>query len=97
MLDVLLYGMLELALDIEHGADNPYDPLQVLVDVELARPDGTAQRWPAYYDGQGWMFRYRALQPGEYSARILLNEADAGGFVFHVEPWGHGITPIKSR
>ena len=88
MLDVLLYGMLELALDIEHGADNPYDPLQVLVDVELARPDGTAQRWPAYYDGQGWMFRYRALQPGEYSARILLNEADAGGFVFHVEPSG---------
>jgi hypothetical protein len=86
MYDVLLYGMLELALGLEHDADNPYDPAEIVVDVELARPDGVARTWPAYFDGEAWMFRYRPLLEGEHSGVILLDGEAVGSFVFHVEP-----------
>ncbi len=85
MYDVLLYGLLELALDLDHQAENPWDPDEVVVDVEIARPDGLAQTWPAYHDGEGWRLRYRPTVRGEHSALILLNGEAAGSFVFHVE------------
>lgn len=86
MYDVLLYGMLELALGLEHEVDNPYDPAEIVVDVEVAGPEGESRTWPAYFDGQAWMFRYRPLNQGEHSAVILQDGEAVGSFVFHVEP-----------
>ena len=84
MYDVLLYGMLELALGLEHEVDNPYDPAEIVVDVEVAGPEGESRTWPAYFDGQAWMFRYRPLNQGEHSA-VILQDGEAGvGFPFHV-------------
>jgi len=86
MLDVLLYGMLELSLGLEAPVDNPYDPEELAVDVVVSRPDGSEGSWPAYFDGASWMWRFRPLQTGEHSAEVLLNGEPVDSFVFHVEP-----------
>ena len=86
MLDVLLFGMLELSLGLEAPVNNPYDPEELAVDVVVARPDGSEGSWPAYFDGASWMWRFRPLQTGEHSAEVLLNGERVDSFVFHVEP-----------
>jgi hypothetical protein len=86
MIEVLLYGMLELGLGLELELDNPYDPGEVVVDVAVESPDGSATTWPAYYDGEAWMWRYRPLLEGEHGARVLVNGVEQDSFVFHVEP-----------
>ncbi len=86
MLDVMLYGMLTTSLALDHQADNPYDPEEVAVDVLVSDPEGSERRWPAYWDGEGWAWRYRPQQTGEHVAEVLLNDEPATSFVFHVEP-----------
>ncbi len=86
MLDVLLYSMLEVALDLEREVDNPYDPEQVVVEVVVEPPDGGPYSWPAYYDGEGWRVRLRPTQHGEHSAEVSWNGEPVESFVFHVEP-----------
>jgi len=86
VLEVLLYGMLEVALPLDLAVDNPYDPQEVAVEVEVARPDGSTQSWPAYYDGQGWSWRFRPTQPGEHAATILVDGEDAGSLEFEATP-----------
>lgn len=86
MYDVLLYGMLAVPLDLAPLADNPFDPDEVVVDVVVTAPDGSQRRWPGYWDGQAWAWRYRPLQTGEHEAEVLRNGEVETSFVFHVEP-----------
>jgi len=86
MLDVLLYGMLELSLGLELEVDNPYDPGEVVVDVELTRPDGGVVLHPAYFDGEDWRWRYRPTVEGEHSGLILVDGEAVESLTFHVEP-----------
>jgi hypothetical protein len=89
MIDVLLYGMLELSLGVQAPVDNPYDPAAVVVDVEVLQPNGDSQRWPAYFDGETWRWRHRPTQLGEHSAVLSVDGEDTERFVFHVEPSEH--------
>lgn len=89
MIEALLYAMLELPLDVEVAAENPYDPAQAEVALEVEPPDGAVRSWPAFFDGERWRVRLRPTEVGDYAARVLVGGAPlADEILFHVEPSG---------
>lgn len=86
MIEVLLYALLDLHLDVEVTAENPYDPAQADVALEVTGPDGAVWRWPAFFDGEAWRARLRPTQVGDHAVRVLVGGASQGQVSFHVEP-----------
>ncbi len=73
------YPMIQTSFKLSTVPGNPYDYKQVLVEVNLQKPDGSKINVPAFYDGDNtWMMRYTPLEKGNYSvANVTLNAQSA--------------------
>ncbi len=82
-------GRIDLPVLLAATFDNPYDPDDVALDMEVTRPDGTVDRVPGYFDvpvqwradgtyaGLGrptWRVRYTPTQIGSYQYRMVLRD-----------------------
>lgn len=73
------FPMIQTSFKLSTVPGNPYNYKQVLVEVDLQKPDGSKIDVPAFYNGDNtWMMRYSPLEKGHYSvANVTLNAQSA--------------------
>jgi hypothetical protein len=74
-----LYDKFELNVELEADYDNPYDPAQIDLSMELMSPGGKKWRVNGFYDGTAfaWKARFSPDEAGKWSYR--LRAAGRGG------------------
>ena len=78
----LQYHKVEWDIDLTAEWENPYDPVEVMLDLLITSPDGSEQVQPCFYvSGESggtsfWKARYMPALPGGYEYTFVLT---AGG------------------
>ncbi|MBW2256341.1 MAG: DUF5060 domain-containing protein [Deltaproteobacteria bacterium] len=86
MLQVALYGLLQVPLAVDRVVDNPYDPAQISVEAHITDPDGGTREWPAFYDGEGWLLRYQPQELGLHDVEVQVDGVPVQSFAFRAHP-----------
>jgi len=95
MIEVALYGLLQVPLAVDREVANPYDPAEIAVGAQITDPDGRTWDWPAFYDGEAWLLRYQPQQTGEHHVEVRVDGEAAGSFDFRVHP-GRSHGPLSA-
>jgi hypothetical protein len=86
---VPLYGMLELTVPASKEAQNPYDPVEISVEARLIDPEGVERMHPAFWDGEGWRWRFRPGGIGTWEAIFQENGREIDSISFDVVDEGN--------
>jgi hypothetical protein len=86
MLEVALYGLLQVPLAVDRVVDNPYDPAEITVEAHITAPDGRTADWPAFYDGEAWLLRYQPQQIGPHDVEVSVDGVVTESFAFRAHP-----------
>jgi len=92
-----LYEKFELHLELDADYDNPYNPDEVDLSMELVSPGGKLWRVNGFFDatGYGWKIRFSPDEVGLWSYRVNVTDrsglsAGADGSFEAVESGRHG-------
>lgn len=90
-----LYEKFELSLELAADYDNPYDPAQIDLSMELTSPSGKPWEVNGFYDGMGfnWKVRFSPDETGEWSYR--LRAVDRGGEAASSEGTFEAVPPTN--
>ncbi|MCL5996830.1 MAG: DUF5060 domain-containing protein [Chloroflexi bacterium] len=100
------YDKLELTIDTTLKVDNPFDPDQITIDVQLTSPAGEQIQVPAYYTQdfkadsrepvwpQLWRARFTPVAEGTWTARA---QARSGQLIVQSNTVEFDVTPAVTR
>lgn len=84
------YKKLEINVELDAAFENPYDPDEVDLGAVFISPSGARWDINGFYDGQSWLIRFAADEPGEWLYRTHLitkqGREEQEQLTFTVEP-----------
>ncbi|HEY3340508.1 MAG TPA: DUF5060 domain-containing protein, partial [Anaerolineae bacterium] len=100
------YDLLELDIDTNQSADNPFDPDQIAIDIAFTAPTGEQTNVPAFFYQsfdprtqqpiwpQSWKARFTPTREGSWTARATLKTPSV---TVQSAPIQFDVTPAVSR